>query len=151
MVKDWIAVDLDGTCFTYTEWVGWNVFGKPIKPMIDRMKQWVAEGRDVRIMTARVGLPLRDRYSESTSIDILPRSRCRVTGQAFSDAMMIKVIQDLLEKNGLPRLQVQCYKDVDMIEQWDDRAVQVVPNTGQTLADEYEVRKSAESGKAFEG
>lgn len=137
----WIGVDLDGTLFTYTEWVVWNVFGEPIQPMIERVKAWLDVDVPVHIVTARVGLPL--------GVEPDHFSSCRVTGQLFSDRMMIVAIQDHLEKHELPRLPVQCYKDLNMIELWDDRAVQVVTNTGRTLAEEHEAELSALRGKQF--
>lgn len=136
-MNGWIGVDLDGTLFTYHKWVGWNVFGEPIKPMVDRVRQWLKDGVEVRIVTARVGLPVC--VSDRKNIyDGEPDNSCRVTGTKFSDAMMVAAIQQHLVKNGLPPLPVQCYKDINMIEFWDDRAVQVVPNTGRTLAEEHQ-------------
>jgi hypothetical protein len=146
----WIGVDLDGTLFTYTEWVGWNVFGEPIQPMIERVLLWLACGVEVRIVTARVGLPIRtERGIHGPAV--LLEHLCRVTGQPFSDYSMIRAIQDHLAKHGLPRLKVQPHKDVDMIELWDDRAVQVVVNTGKTLSEEHEAELSALRGKQFVG
>jgi hypothetical protein len=146
----WIGVDLDGTCFTYHKWVGWNVFGEPIQPMIDRIRAWRAEGREVRVVTARVGLPIRYTNGAETYSSRLINT-CHITGEYFSDCMMISAIQDLLIKHVGERLPVQCYKDVHMIELWDDRAVQVVPNTGQTLAEAHAAELSALRGKAAGG
>lgn len=134
----WIGVDLDGTMFTYDTWIGWNQFGQPIEPMVARVRAWTAAHVEVRIFTARVSYPLAT------------QSRCRVTGQMFDGYMMRNEIQNLLERHGLPRLEVTCVKDVDMIELWDDRAVQVVPNTGRTLAEEHAAELSALRGKSFQ-
>lgn len=114
----WVGVDLDGTLFTYDKWVSWSTFGEPIAPMMERVCAWLDAGVTVKIVTARV----------STGA-----STCRVTGVAFDNEKMTVAIQDHLEKHGLPRLEVTCMKDVDMIELWDDRAVQVMPNTGKTV------------------
>jgi hypothetical protein len=146
--KGWIGVDLDGTLFHYDKWVGWNVFGEPIAPMVERVRKWVSEGIEVRIVTARVGIPVWGGYTDAPRVSHVLKHQCRVTGDMFSDASMIRAIQDHLERHGLPRLKVQCYKDVDMIELWDDRAVQVVPNTGRTLAEEHAAELSALQGKA---
>lgn len=143
----WIGVDLDGTMFTYYEWVGWNVFGEPIKPMIDRIKAWLAAGVEVRIVTARVGLPKE--YDGKLIPNGFARSTCRVTGASFSDRMMTHAIQDLCKRQGLPALPVQCYKDINMIELWDDRAIQVVANTGRTLAEEHAAEIEAQRGRQF--
>jgi len=133
----WIGVDLDGTMFTYTHWVGWNVFGEPIRPMIDRVLAWHEAGILVKIVTARVGLPVMASADETANFEnIYSREftgKCRVTRMNFSDHMMAEAVRDHCERHGLPRLPVQCFKDADMIEQWDDRAVQVIINTGMTL------------------
>lgn len=45
----------------------------------------------------------------------------------------VQAIQTWCVANGLPALEVTCVKDFGMIELWDDRAVQVEPNTGAFL------------------
>jgi hypothetical protein len=147
--KGWIGVDLDGTLFEYHEWVGWNVFGAPIPQMIHRVQRWIVEGREVRIVTARVDLPINDGQSEPIP-SYYKTHVCRVTGEKFSDRMMVRAVQAHCVAHGLPALRVQCHKGVDMIELWDDRAVQVVPNTGRTLAEEHVAELSALRGKAFQ-
>ncbi len=149
----WIGVDLDGTMFTYTDWVPWNQFGVPIQPMIDRVNAWIVAGVGVRIFTARVGLPDSVSYPQGLPIYYgkrFPPNVCRVTSQHFSDSMMVAEIQGHCAKHGLPRLPVQCYKDLHTIEIWDDRAIQVVANTGRTLADEYAAELTARLGKQFQ-
>ena len=150
--KGWIGVDLDGTMFRYDGWIGWNVFGEPIEPMVARVRAWIAEGREVRIVTARVGLQFQvgTRDQKKLVHSGVRENFCRVTREPFSDLMMVSAIHDHLDRHGLPPLAVQCHKDVDMIELWDDRAVQVVPNTGRTLADEHEAELSALRGKVFQ-
>lgn len=133
--QEWIGVDLDGTLFTYDTWTAWNVFGRPIWPMIDRVKKWVADGKRVKILTARV----------AGTVD-----HCFVTKERVTTAMMTQAIQDLLEVVGLPRLEVTCRKDHLMKELWDDRCVQVVPNTGRTIAEEHASELSALRGKSWD-
>lgn len=103
----WIGVDLDGTLAHYDGWVGPNHIGRPVPEMLARVRAWVAEGREVRIFTARVAVPEADR------------------------AEVISYVHDWLTLHGLPALQVTCVKDFGMVELWDDRAVQVVMNTGR--------------------
>lgn len=107
--KGWIGVDLDGTLAMYTSWQGVDHVGDPIPAMVDRVKRWLAEGYEVRIFTARVGN--FDREAE-------------IAGKA---------IRDWTEKHLGQRLAVTCQKDYGMIELWDDRAVQVIPNTGEPV------------------
>ena len=49
----WIGVDLDGVLAKYDGAMG-NAIGEPIKPMLAKVQDWVAAGREVRIFTARV-------------------------------------------------------------------------------------------------
>lgn len=150
----WMGVDLDGTAFTYNDWVAWNVFGDPIGPMIERIQAWLVAAIPVRIVTARVGLPImivKDGILTGPFVNEACTGECRVTGMPFSDKMMIEAIHYHLIKYDLPRLPVQCFKDLQMIEQWDDRAVQVIANTGRTLAEEHVAELAALRGKQFAG
>ena len=49
----WIGVDLDHTLAEHHGYKGPKHIGAPIKLMVDRVKGWLKEGRDVRIFTAR--------------------------------------------------------------------------------------------------
>lgn len=132
MKQGWIAVDLDGTLAHYDEWRGEDHIGEPIPPMLRRVKAWLAEGKDVRIFTARVdggevakamGDPNGDRFKDVERI------------RGFIDAWC--------EKHVGQKLPVTNKKDYGMIELWDDRAVQVVPNTGWPIDPKrQEVRES---------
>ena len=50
----WIGVDLDGTLAHYESGQGVGYVGDPIPIMIDRVKRWLAAGKHVKILTARV-------------------------------------------------------------------------------------------------
>jgi len=97
----WIGVDFDGTLSEYHGFVPGRRFGDPIPLMLERVKGWLAAGVEVRIVTARAADP-----DEARSV------------------------QDWCERHGLPRLPVTDRKDYAMVELWDDRAIQVIPNTG---------------------
>lgn len=101
MADGWVGVDFDGTLATQGDL---NHTGSPIEPMMQRVRQWLAEGREVRILSARGCLP------EQTAI-----------------------VQDWLERYGLPRLALTNVKDFSMDVLWDDRCVAVEPNTGRVL------------------
>lgn len=73
--------------------------------MLERVKEWLAAGIEVRIFTARI--------SESESARPWINAWC--------------------EKHLGVVLTVTCKKDYGMVELWDDRAVQVVPNTGERV------------------
>jgi hypothetical protein len=145
MVKDQgpkgnILVDMDGTLFEYHGWTKWCEFGKPIPLMVERVLGWIAEGRDVRVFTARMPLP-QDEMVEQT---------CYKTGEKFNGVMMKKAIADHCEASFGHRLRSQCYKDLHTIEIWDDRAIGVVANLGITLVDEAVAEKNAAIGRAFQ-
>jgi len=105
-MSGWIGVDLDGTLARYDGWKGTGHIGEPLAPMLARTRAWLAEGRVVKIFTARVAVPEPDR------------------------SKVIKAIHEWLETHGLPRLDITNVKDLAMEELWDDRAVQVAVNIG---------------------
>lgn len=101
--QEWIGIDLDGTLAEYNGWKGADHIGKPIKPMIDRVK---AMDMPVKIMTARVAPGKAD------------SAECRKHVEAWVKEHLGDGIEVTHEKDHL------------MKELWDDRAVQVEPNTG---------------------
>jgi hypothetical protein len=108
----YIAVDLDGTLAHYNSGEFKElVIGAPIPKMVDRVKKWLAEGKEVRIFTARVS------HEEERE-------------------EIIRAIEEWCEKHIGQKLAVTNIKDYGMIELWDDRAIQVIPNKGITLQSE---------------
>ena len=103
--RQWIGVDLDGTLAEAEPWRGFDYIGKPVPNMLKRVRVWIELGYKVKIVTARAQNP--------------------------EDA--IPPIKQWLTKYGLQTLEVTNCKDMDMIELWDDRCVQVVPNTGNPI------------------
>jgi hypothetical protein len=146
----WIGVDLDGTLAEYYGWTKWNEFGAPIVPMQKRVMRWLAEGRTVKIVTARVGLPIvrHGDKGDKRYINLMRTETCHKSGEKFSDYDMVLAIQAWTSRYLGVALDVQCYKDLHMIELWDDRAVQVIPNTGMPLGGRAEA--TAEEGKAWD-
>lgn len=108
--KGWYAFDLDGTLAVDDGWKGIEHIGEPIKPMVDLMKRLNAEGKLVKILTARV----------------FPRSDSNP-----GDAK--KYIVAWCEKNLGFVPEIVCQKDPLMIYLFDDRCVQVEKNTGRIL------------------
>lgn len=116
--RGWIGVDLDATFAHYDGWKGIDHIGDPIPEMLERVKQWIAEGQPVKIFTARVycgesGEPAGDRYREAQQARIVIEKWC-------------------LKHLGVI-LPVTCCKDFGMITLWDDRCVQVMPNSGEPI------------------
>ena len=97
-----IAVDLDGTLAHYDSWRGESHIGKPIPIMMARVKNWLAKGEGVAIFTARA-----------------------------TNATAIHYVRKWLLENGLPDLMVTNVKRKEFREIWDDRAIQIIPNTGR--------------------
>lgn len=113
-VPGWIGVDFDGTLAEYTHWRGADHCGAPIKPMVERVKAWLAEGKTVKVFTARV------------SHDGTPER----ADQAFAAA---RAIQAWCREHIGQVLEITNVKDFAMVELWDDRAVQVEANTGRAV------------------
>lgn len=127
----WIGIDFDGSLVTYDGWRGPDVFGDPIQSMVDRVKQWIAEGKNVRIMTARVS-PQGEMDDKDNDVNIARRG----------------IEAWCLEKFGKV-LPVTHEKDYNMIELWDDRAVQLEFNTGVVIQEKLE-SETAALGEALE-
>lgn len=106
-MNGWIGVDLDGTLAFYDGWKGIEHIGAPVPKMQQRVQRWIYEGKDVRIFTARVG----------RGNDVV-----KVT----------HYINEWCKKHLGKVLPVTCEKDFGMVELWDDRCKQVIPNTGDT-------------------
>ncbi len=110
--RGWIGVDLDGTLARYDNWVHDMHIGEPIMPMVERVLGWLDDGYNVKIMTARIGYHPASRLSREEKIAIIQKWCVEHIGQS---------------------LPVTDTKDFMMIELWDDRAVQVEPNTGEPV------------------
>lgn len=108
--KGWIGVDLDGTLAHYTEWRGVDHIGEPIPMMVARVRRWIAEGQDVRIFTARVH-----------------KDAGRDLGR------VILAIEEWCLRHLGVVLPITNEKDYGMVLLWDDRCVQVEPNTGRRM------------------
>lgn len=113
--QGWIGVDFDGTLAVYDGWKGPAELGEPVPAMLERVRRWLAEGRDVRIMTARV-------YTDGTLPRNIEATLARHAIAAWCNEHIGRV------------LQITCQKDYGMIELYDDRAVSVEANTGRLLA-----------------
>lgn len=108
----WTGVDLDGT-LAVDDGAPMQPghIGSPIPLMLHRVKKWIEEGRDVRIVTARVS-------SNGSNEDNFKAQQSRYAIQEWCKHFIGHV------------LPVTCSKDYMMVELWDDRAVQVNRNTG---------------------
>jgi len=109
------AIDLDGTLAKHESGDGVGSIGEPVPEMVNFVKGLLADGREVRIFTARVWVPRDERWS------------VELANECGRQRLMI---MDWCEKHLGKRLQVTCEKDYSMIALYDDRAFHVIRNTG---------------------
>lgn len=102
----WIGVDFDQTlCHTN---------GTPIMPMVELVRSWLARGREVRIVTARVN-------SIDYSPEVVEEQRKLISDWC---AMFLGQI-----------LQIQSCKSSGMIALFDDKAITVISDEGVVMDD----------------
>jgi hypothetical protein len=106
----WYGVDLDGTMAKYNTGDGVESIGEPVDAMIALVKEMLAEGKTVKIFTARV-----------SGEDAEEVARQRAMIEAYT------------EQHVGQRLEVTHEKDIHLIELYDDRAKQVVRNEGTVV------------------
>lgn len=99
--EPWVGVDLDGTLAEAGKWISVSHIGPPVPLMMHRVLAWHQKGVRIKIMTARAG-----------------------------DEEGLAATKKWLSEHGLPDFEITNKKDFDMIELWDDRAIQVIHNTG---------------------
>ena len=109
--EKWIGFDLDGTLAEYNGWNGIEHTGKPIEGMCNLIKKLHSNGEMVKILTARVA----------------PRS------DGVDPEKAKKYIEEWCEKNLGFVPPITHEKDSLMETLYDDRVVQVIPNTGVTV------------------
>ncbi len=113
-MSGWVGFDLDSTLAHYDQWRGIDHIGDPIPSMVLLLQAHLAAGREVRIFTARVGTTKDDRDPEEARRHI--------------EEWCLKHIGVVLPVTNM--------KDFGMIKLYDDRCVQVEPNTGVILGRE---------------
>lgn len=113
----YIGCDLDGT-LAEAFWPHAGEFhplkiGAPIMPMVERIRQHLAEGHKVKIFTARVGP--RGKSPNNKGIKLIDINAA---------------IGDWTERHIGTRLEATCTKDYNMVMLYDDRAVRILHNQG---------------------
>ncbi len=109
--EPWVGFDLDGTLAHYEEGYAVEEFiGPPIDIMVDILQEYLKEGMNVAIVTARVSNP-----------DLMPRAQI--------------LIEEWCTLHLGKMLPVTCRKDFGMVVIYDDRAKQVTRNTGRLVED----------------
>jgi len=107
----WVGFDLDGTLAEYHGWISASHIGKPVPIMVELVKNILAHGKKVKILTARASLAIYPDQAEESIIAI----------QAWCQEHIGQV------------LEITCEKDQGMMMLYDDRCVQVLPNTGMSI------------------
>lgn len=114
----WIGFDLDATLAEWGEGTSneqdINKIGNPIPLMLARLQEHMAAGHECRIVTARVSGPREDPMFVTTQR---------------------RMIEEWCEKWIGKKLAITNEKDFQMWILYDDRAKQVIPNTGQLVED----------------
>ena len=149
--KGWYGFDLDGTLAKYDKWEGIDHIGEPVKPMVDLIKRMHAEGRVVKILTARVSprantkYKVREKCAPPDYVTTADFSCLSANAKPWVENMYLNldtwgarefVIDWCLRNLGfLPEITHE--KDHLMLELYDDRVKQVVPNKGFLVEDLY--------------
>ena len=131
--EGWYGFDLDGTLAVYDQWRGIDHIGEPIKPMVDLIKRLHDEGKKVKIVTARVApQPIGSHCGECGCAHTEESSKY-VNGveQRYASDFIKNWCQEHL--GFIPEITHE--KDRQMLELYDDRVKQVIPNKGVLVED----------------
>ena len=135
--KGWYGFDLDGTLAKYDGWKGVDSIGAPVAPMVKLIRQMHDEGKVVKIMTARVAPKEKP---ETKPNPYRTGNWCiqepDVQTWALKDEWTpLEFIQEWCYRvlGFVPEVVYQ--KDHLMLELYDDRVKQVVPNEGWLVED----------------
>lgn len=150
--KGWYGFDLDGTLAKYDGWKGVDHIGGPVKPMVDLIRKMHDEGKVVKILTARVApranaeYKNREKCAPPDYVATADFSGLSADAKTWVENMYLCldtwgarefVIDWCLRNLGfLPEITHE--KDHLMLELYDDRVKQVVPNQGITIQQRYE-------------
>lgn len=130
--KGWYGFDLDGTLAKYDGWKGIDHIGEPVKPMVDLIKKMHEDGKVVKILTARIAPHKLEDGAVGESYITIPDGE----GGAKRNYAH-QFINDWCHFNlgFIPEIVYQ--KDHLMLELYDDRVKQVIPNEGVLVEDLY--------------
>lgn len=120
----WKGVDLDETLAEYHGYKGPKHIGKPIPKMVRRILGWKKKGIIVKIMTARVNPSNPDSETSRKAI------------QQWLQKYIQPLLKQIKDDPSFYEIPITHEKDCAMDELWDDKAVQVEPNTGECVDDE---------------
>ena len=107
---EYVAFDLDGTVAEYDQWKGIEHIGNPIPKTIEMIKQYLEKGVKVKFLTARVA-----------------------TNDSEELALVRKYISEWSLQHIGQEIEATCIKDRMMFRLYDDRARQIIQNTGELV------------------
>lgn len=143
--EGWYGFDLDGTLAKYDGWKGIDHIGEPVKPMVGLIRRMHDEGKVVKIMTARVA-PRENLERRFNPYGRRPEY-ARGEGPVDDERGVLWAFYNLKEWVARDFIADWCQhylgfipdivyqKDHLMLELYDDRVKQVVPNEGWLVED----------------
>lgn len=123
-MSPWYGFDFDGTLANYDHYRGATHTGEPVRVMVQVAQKLLEEGKDVRIFTARC-YPIGTIHQDADPARLLEARKAVAAIEEWCALQFGRV------------LPVTCVKDYGMIVLYDDRAKQVIPNTGLLVEDQY--------------
>ena len=145
--KGWYGFDLDGTLAKYDGWKGVDHIGEPVKPMVDLIKRMHDEGKVVKIMTARVAPRKLEDGTVGLETAMISSENMRQFYNSKSDNPFENGSVTHVRLNAKEIVAYWCSKNLGfipeithqkdhlMLELYDDRVKQVVPNEGWLVED----------------
>ena len=132
--QGWYGFDLDGTLAKYDGWKGIDHIGEPVKPMVDLIKRMHDEGKVVKIVTARVAPRRLEDGTIGEQFTWLTREPSPDPDAKYTATRYIQDwCEEVAQLGFVPEIVYQ--KDHLMLELYDDRVKQVVPNEGWLVED----------------
>lgn len=108
--ESWVGFDLDRTMAKRVKGDDHKTIGEPIYRMIDLAKTYIAQGKKVKIFTARVA-----------------------SDEPEEVQFQVELINKFSREHFGKELEITCIKDRYCIRIFDDIARQVIPNTGHIV------------------
>ena len=134
--KGWYGFDLDGTLAKYDGWKGIDHIGEPVEMMVARIKKMHDEGKVVKILTARVApRRLEDGTIGEQFTWLTPAPSSDPAAKYTATQYIQDWCEEVAQLGFIPEIVYQ--KDHLMLELYDDRVKQVVPNEGLHVEDLY--------------
>lgn len=140
--KGWHGFDLDGTLAVYDKWEGIDHIGEPVKPMVDLIRKMHADGEVVKIVTARISPRKAPEVKDNPYRKLPIPVYAKIDNAGFDLTMSLAAMYALgtwtarefiidwclKHLSFIPEITYE--KDHLMLDLYDDRVKQVVPNKG---------------------